>query len=115
MVALPPGSICSNPVYFQTVMDDDTDAASCFVDLTVYRCLMVDSCSFAAKNEEDFEEHAKYAHPKVTRRSCEKINAEELSPGTILLKCQLCEFLIADKEVDDSWKRHYRSAGVRPT
>ena len=95
-------------------MTEDVQAENYFVDLTLYRCRMKDSCYFAAKNELDFEEHAREAHPNI-RTSFEKITAEELPPGTVLLKCQLCDFLIADTEVDDAWKRHYRSARVRPT
>lgn len=93
-------------------MADDTDYANCFVDLTLYRCRMDDSCSFAAKDELDFEEHAKDDHP-IIQKSYKKITGEELLPGTVLLKCQLCEFLIADKEVDDIWKRHFTLARVR--
>lgn len=98
-------------------MTEDGQPANYFVELTLYRCRMKDSCHFAAKNELNFEEHAKDAHPNVSniRKSFEKITAEELYPGTVLLKCQLCDFLIADTEVDDAWKRHYRSARVRPT
>ena len=98
-------------------MTEDVHPANYFVDLTLYRCRMKDSCYFAAKNELDFEEHAKDAHPQVekTLKSFEKIIADELSLATFLLKCQLCDFLIGDNEVDDFWKRHYRSARVRPT
>ena len=120
MVALPPGSNYSNASFFRLLllfMTEDDHAANYFVDLTLYRCRAKDSCDFAAKNELDFEDHAKDAHPNITdiHKSFEKITAEDLSPGTVLLKCQLCDFLIADKEVDDFWKRHFRSARVRPT
>ena len=95
-------------------MTEDVHPANYFVDLTLYRCRMKDSCYFAAKNELDFEEHAKDAHPHVekTLKSFEKIIADELSPGTFLLKCQLCDFLIGDNEVDDFWKRHYTASDI---
>jgi len=62
-------------------MTEDVYPANYFVDLTLYRCRMKDSCYFAAKNELDFEEHAKDAHPHVekTLKSFEKIIADELS------------------------------------
>ena len=93
-------------------MADDVAVLSCFADLTLFKCRAEDECSFAAKQKPDFDEHMQ-THQSNADRTCEMISTEDLSPGTVLLKCQLCEMLIADKDVDDFWKRHYRSAGVR--
>lgn len=89
--------------------DDIDDTVGCFANVLLQRCrLSGGGCRFAALRFAEQVRHATSVHSVGYCASYfEQQAIESLPVGTTLLKCRLCDMMVADLEVESVFKHHY--------
>mgnify|MGYP000472821152 CR=1 FL=1 len=95
--------------------EDIDDTAGCFANCILHRCrLSGGQCRFAASRLVDQVRHIAQMHPgSQVYNSFEQQPVELLPVGTTLLKCRLCDMMVADLEVESVFKNHYDAVFYR--